>query len=174
MRALAAIRNRAAIPILLSALDHQRVALRVQAINSITDLQLNGAALVKNAHVPEQPPTLTEWVNTLIDLLQDAQSGVRYSAVANLKRCLLTEEIKQQQELTDVVIDKIVGAAFNNQGGRTRDMALVLKELAPVQGTENLLKLLQDLPGSYDRRFAIEMLEEMYRIEPDKHSPNLN
>jgi hypothetical protein len=53
-------------------------------------------------------------------------------------------------------------------------MALVLKDLAPVQGTENLLKLLQDLPGSYDRRFAIEMLEEMYRIEPDKHSPNLN
>jgi HEAT repeat protein len=174
IRALAAIRNRAAIPILLSALEHQRSALRVQAINSITDLQLNGDALVKHAHVPEQPPTLTEWVNTLIDLLQDAQTGVRYSAVANLKRCLLAEEISRQQELTEIVIEKIVGAAFNNRGGRTRDMALVLKEVAPVQGTENLLQLLDELPGSYERRFAIEMLEEMYRVRPDNQAPNLN
>jgi hypothetical protein len=146
----------------------------VQAINSITDLQLNGDALVKHAHVPEQPPTLTEWVNTLIDLLQDAQTGVRYSAVANLKRCLLAEEISRQQELTEIVIEKIVGAAFNNRGGRTRDMALVLKEVAPVQGTENLLQLLDELPGSYERRFAIEMLEEMYRVRPDNQAPNLN
>ena len=135
---------------------------------------MHGDTLVKNAHVPEQPPTLTEWVNTLIDLLQDSETGVRYSAVANLKRCLLAEEINQQQELTDVVIEKIVGAAFNNRGGRTRDMALVLKEVAPVQGTENLLQLLKDLSGSYDRRFAIEMLEEMYRMMPASPALSLN
>ena len=53
-------------------------------------------------------------------------------------------------------------------------MALVLKEVAPVQGTENLLQLLDELPGSYERRFAIEMLEEMYRVRPDNQAPNLN
>ncbi len=174
MRALAALRNRAAIPILSTALEHQRSALRVQALNSITDLQLHGDAPVRHAHVPEQPPTLTEWVNNLIDFLQDAESGLRYAAVANLKRCLLVEEISQQRDLTELVIDKIVAAAFNNSGGRTRDMALVLKEVAPVQGTENLLQLLKDLPGSYDRRFAIEMLEEMYRETSAGPGPNIN
>lgn len=168
MRALAAIRNRAAIPILLDALDHKRPALRIQALHSITDLYLYGNELVKNSHVPEQPPTLTEWVNVLINCLEDGEPGVRYGAVANLKRCLQTEEISLQQELTETIIDRIVGAAFNNNGGRVRDMALVLKEVAPVQGTDNLLKRLDELPGSQDRRFAIEMLEEMYR------SPTLN
>lgn len=172
MRALTAIRNRAAIPILMTVLDHQRSALRVQALHSITDLQLNGNELVKNAHVAEQPPSLSEWVHKLIDCLQDAETGVRYAAVANLKLCLQAEEISQQEELIDIIIDKIVVAAFNNRGGRTRDMAQVLKEVALVQGTDNLLKRLKDLPGSYERRFAIEMLEEMYRSPVDK--PILN
>ena len=172
MRALGAIRNRAAIPVLTTALDHKRTALRVQAIHSITDLQLDGDEFVKNEHVPEQPVTLSEWVHRLIDYLQDAETGVRYAAVANLKRCLQVDEISQHQELTDMVINKIVAAAFNNRGGRTRDMALVLKEVAPEQGTDNLLKLLKDLPGSYDRRFAIEMLEEMYRSPADNTTLN--
>ena len=172
MRALAAIRNRAAIPILLSALEHKRAALRVQALHSITDLQLHGNEFIKNAHVPEQPPSLSEWVKTLIDCLQDSETGVRYSAVANLKRCLQSDEISQQKGLTETIIEEIVGAAFNNRGGRTRDMALVLKEVAPVQGTDNLLKRLDDLPGSYDRRFAIEMLEEMYRSPVQSKSLN--
>ena len=172
MRALAAIRNRAAIPILLATLDHKRSALRVQALHSITDLQLHGDEFVKNAHVPEQPPSLTEWVNSLVECLEDSGTGVRYSAVVNLKRCLESDEIRQQKGLTETVIEKIVGAAFNNGGGRTRDMALVLKEIAPLQATDNLLKRLNDLPGSYDRRFAIEMLEEMYRSPV--HSRTLN
>ena len=174
MRALTAIRNRAAIPIILSALEHQRTALRVQALNSITDLQLHGDPLLKNAHLPEAPPTLTEWVNTLIDCLQDAESGVRYAAVANLESCLQHEEISQQAELIGTVIEKIVSAAFNNRGGRTRDMALVLKQFAPEQGTANLLQRLKELPGSYDRRFAIEMLEEMYRSTPPGLASHLN
>ncbi len=174
MRALAAIRNRAAIPILMSALDHQRPALRVEALHSITELLLHGNAPVKNAHMPEEPPTLTEWVNRLIDCLRDAESGIRYAAVADLKKCLRTEEIAQQQELTDLAIEKIIAAAFDNQGGRTRDMALVLKEVAPVQGTASLLQLLQDLSGSYDRRFAIEMLEEIYRTAPKRPESDSN
>jgi len=174
MRALAAIRNRAAIPIILSALEHQRTALRVQALNSITDLQLHGDPLLKNTHLPADPPTLTEWVNTLIDCLQDAETGVRYAAVANLESCLQDEEISQQAELIKTVIEKIVSAAFNNRGGRTRDMALVLKQVAPEQGTANLLQRLKELPGSYDRRFAIEMLEEMYRSTPAGPASHLN
>jgi hypothetical protein len=45
-------------------------------------------------------------------------------------------------------------------------MALVLKAIEPVQGTARLVELLSDLPTSYERRFAIEMLEEMYRTVP--------
>jgi hypothetical protein len=63
-------------------------------------------------------------------------------------------------------IEQIVQCPFNNQGGRTRDMALVLKAIEPVQGTARLVELLSDLPTSYERRFAIEMLEEMYRTVP--------
>ncbi|MCP3933405.1 MAG: HEAT repeat domain-containing protein, partial [Bacteroidetes bacterium] len=165
MRALAAIRNRGAIPILASALDHQRSAIRIQAIQSITDLLIEGDAILKNAHVAEKPPTLIEWVNTLIDQLQDKEAGVRYSAVNNLKRCLLSDEINHQEGLIKKAIEHIVQAAFNNHGGRTRDMALVLKAIEPVQGTERLIQLLNELPNSYERRFAIEMLEEMYRTD---------
>ena len=171
MRALTAIRNRAAIPMISSALEHQRTALRVQALNSITELQLHGDPLEKNAHIAEALPTLTEWVNRLIDYLQDAESGVRYAAVANLQSCMKQEEISQQAELIDKVIDKTVNSAFNNKGGRTRDMALVLKKIALEKGTANLLQRLKDLPGSYDRRFAIEMLEEMYRATPLSPAP---
>ncbi len=163
MRALAAIRNRGAIPVLLTALEHERSALRVEALHAVTDLQLYGNEPVKNAHLPEHPPSLIEWVNTLIDYLTDAESGVRYAAVANLKRCLAADEVRQQAGLRETAIEKIIAAAFENPGGRTRDMAQVLKEVAPEQGTSILLKYLDELPSSYDRRFAIEMLEEMYR-----------
>ena len=163
IRALAAIRNRAAIPIILSALEHERSAIRIQAIESITDLTLDGLPLLKNAHLPATPPTLTEWVNLLIDLLQDKEAGVRFSAVNNLKRCLQSKEISQQQTLIQKAIEHIVQAAFNNQGGRTRDMALVLKAIEPEMGTQRLVQLLSELSTSYERRFAIEMLEEMYR-----------
>ena len=167
MKALAAIRNHAAIPILMIALDHPRSALRIQAIQSITDLQLEGDKLVKNAHVAELPPSLSEWLMTLIDYLEDSETGVRYAAVNNLKRCLMADEIKQQQDLVDNTIEKIIAAAFNKPGGRTVDMARVLKAVAPVQATEKLIQLLKELPSSYERRFAIEMLEEMYRSTAD-------
>lgn len=168
MRALATIRNRAAIPILLSALDHERAALRIQAVQSITDLMLDGDELLKNAHIPEPPPTLQEWVESLIDCLEDKENGVRYSAVKNLKRCLMDDKMKQQQETIDSVIEKIINSVLGNHGGRTRDMALVLKDLAPVQASEKLAQLLKDLSTSHERRFAIEMLEEMYRFTPDQ------
>jgi len=164
IKALAAIRNQAAIPVLMAALDHSRAAIRIQAIRSITELQLNGNEILKNAHLPEQPVSLVEWVNLLIDSLEDAESGVRYSAVECLKHCFQSAQINQHQALIDTAIEKIVGAAFNNQGGRTRDMALVLKDVAPLQGTTHLLQRLEQLPGSYERRFAIEILEEMYRV----------
>ncbi|MCP3686809.1 MAG: HEAT repeat domain-containing protein [Gammaproteobacteria bacterium] len=163
MRALAAIRNRGAIPVVLTALEHERSALRVEALHAITDLQLYGNEPVKNAHLPEDSPSLIEWVNTLIGYLTDAEPGIRYSSVANLKRCLAAEEVRQQAGLCETAIEKIVAAAFENLGGRTRDMAQVLKEFAPEQGTSILLKYLNELQSSYDRRFAIEMLEEMYR-----------
>lgn len=162
IRALGAIRNRAAIPIIAQALEHKRAAIRIQAIQSTTELQLNGLAILKNAHIPEEPPTLTEWVRTLMTFLQDKESGVRYSAVNQLKRCLEHEEISQQKELISDAIESIVQAAFNNNGGRTRDMAHVLKAIEPIQGTQRLIELLKELPSSYERRFAIEMLEEMY------------
>jgi len=164
IKALAAIRNQAAIPVLMAALDHSRAAIRIQAIRSITELQLNGNEILKNAHLPEQPVSLVEWVNLLIDSLEDAESGVRYSAVECLKHCFQSAQINQHQALIDTAIEKIVGAAFNNQGGRTRDMALVLKDVAPLLGTTHLLQRLEQLPGSYERRFAIEILEEMYRV----------
>ncbi|MCH8177827.1 MAG: hypothetical protein IIC09_06495 [Proteobacteria bacterium] len=47
-------------------------------------------------------------------------------------------------------------------------MALILKDIAPVQATEKLIQLLKDLTSSYERRFVIEMLEEMYRFTADQ------
>ncbi len=167
IKALAAIRSRIAIPVLMMALEHKRPALRIQAIQSITDLQLDGHEIPKGAHIPQQPPGLIEWVETLITLLQDNESGIRYSAVNNLKRCLLADELSSQKALIGRVIENILQSAFDNQGGRTRDMAQVLKEIEPIQGTERLLELLTELPTSYERRFAIEMLEVMYRSNPE-------
>ena len=171
IKALGAIRNRAAIPILLPVLDHDRAALRIQVIQSITDLMLDGDELLKNAHIPEPPPSLNEWVMSLIDCLEDSENGVRYSAVKNLKRCLMDDEMSQQQQLIDSAIDQIINAVFSNHGGRTRDMAQVLKDLAPIQATEKLAQLLKDLTTSHERRFAIEMLEEMYRFTPEQSEP---
>lgn len=163
IRALATIRNRVAIPILASALEHPRAAIRIQAIHAITELQLNGNPIPRKAHVPQPPPSLAEWFGSLIDLLHDREPGVRYATVDCLKRCLESEEISQQPDLVDTAIDRIVDSAFDNQGGRTRDMALALKSVALDKGTENLLQRLESLPGSYERRFAIEMLEHMFR-----------
>jgi HEAT repeat protein len=172
MKALAAIRNRAAIPVIMNALDHHRAALRIQAIESITDLELNGDELLKNAHVPEKPLTLIEWVELLIEKLQDSEPGVRYSAVNNLKRCLKDKTIAQDATLVQKAIEHIVQTAFTNQGGRTRDMAQVLKEIEPVKGTARLIELLKELPSSYQRRFAIEMLEEMFKAETSRMALN--
>ncbi len=165
-RALAALGNRSAIPILIAALDHPRGAVRQQLIESITDLVLDGDELLKNAHVPQQPPTLEEWMERLIELLRDAEFGVRHAAVVSLRRCLDAPELDDRQAWIERSIDSIIDAAFVNRGGRVRDLAEVIKDIEPACATRQLNALLDRLSDSMERRFAIEMIEQIHRRQP--------
>ena len=165
-RALAALGNRCAIPILIAALAHPRAAVRQQLIESVTELMLDGDELLKNAHIPEPPPTLEEWLEQLIGLLRDPEFSVRHAAVVNLGRCLDAPQLDDRQHWIERSIESIIDAAFVNRGGRVRDLADVIREIDPATGTRRLNALLDRLADSQERRFAIEMIEQIHRRQP--------
>jgi hypothetical protein len=99
-------------------------------------------------------------------LLRDREFSVRHAAVVNLGRCLDDPQLDDRQYWVERSIESIIDAAFVNRGGRVRDLAEVIKAIDPATGTHQLNTRLDRLSDSMERRFAIEMIEQIHRRQP--------
>ncbi len=99
-------------------------------------------------------------IDALVNSLGDKASGVRTSAAKALGR--LRQFIKSD-ELRQEIVARLIRAGFDDEGGQARAIGSVLRTVDSALAGEGLVKELKTLPSSAERRFAIEMLEEVFR-----------
>ena len=133
--------NSAAIPALLDCLQDHDTSVLIQTIQSISAIiSTNVEAMTSN-----------EIIAQLINLLHNHDAGVRKQAASALATLRYTK-----------ALDAIIDAAFANQGAIARDIGKTLRLLDIEQSSTKLLKMLKSISDSSQRRFVIEMLEEIF------------
>jgi len=63
----------------------------------------------------------------------------------------------------DDIIQRLVTAGFVGEGRQARDMGQALRALDPDTASDTLIRHLDSVPSSMERRFVLEMLEEVFR-----------
>ena len=154
-RSLARLGSTSALPHLLGALTDRSSQVRIEAVNGLVDLVANGAAAEADAPV-------TEIMQQLQERLGDPASGVRLAAAKGLASLLPVagEELPARQ-----VVERIVAAARIDHGSQARDMGRILREIDREAAVDTLLQQLDSMDTSSERRFVIELLEELLAVE---------
>lgn len=162
-RTLGRLRNRAAIAPLLSALNDEIKDIRIEAIRSLTDLVINGSDPIKEDHMVLEEISNTTVAEQFLNQLDDPANGVRLAAAQGLARLVKLDEL---QEFTEAAVNKMLAAAVLDGGQQTRPMGQNIRATNIELGSEKLLAQLVEAADSADRRFIIEMLEELFKPEP--------
>ncbi|KHD08096.1 hypothetical protein PN36_18775 [Candidatus Thiomargarita nelsonii] len=140
-RTLGLLGQNSAIPVLFTCLQNEEDNnVRIETIQSITTL------LTVESHQIKK-----DILKHFVELLQDPEIGVCKAAAT----ALATLQYKESA-------DSIIGAAFANAGAMARYMGKALRHLDIEESSTKLLKMLNSVPESHQRRFVIEMLEEIY------------
>ncbi len=159
-RALAKLGCAEAFPHLIGALKDKVTQVRIEAINGLVEL----SATPDNHHMTEAVSP-TEILKQVQACLKDPASGVRLAAAKGLASLLSRVDRKLFEKS---VIESIVTAARSDNGARTREMGRILKEINTEASTNLLLEQLDTLQSSGERRFVIELLEEILAPEQGK------
>ena len=161
-RALGALGNPIAVPSLVARLNDEDALIRVQTVHALAELLCNSAASHGQAPLDRlvDDTAASQIIDALLDRLDDTASGVRTSAALALGK--LSPFIHPEaRRLT--TIDQLIAAGFSDEGQQARDIGNALRALDPEQAGTRLLQTLETLPTSIERRFAIEMLEEILK-----------
>jgi len=164
-RTLGRLKNRAAMAPLLTALADEIKDVRIEAIHSLTDLIIDGSNPVKEDHMVLEEVANTTVVQQFLDRLEDPANGVRLATAQGLARLVKLEEL---QGFTEEVVDKMLAAATLDGGQQSRPMGQSIRATSIELGAEKLLAQLDEASDSTDRRFIIEMLEELFKPEPNQ------
>jgi len=157
-RTLGLLANKSAIPILFSALLDEDSSVRRQIIQSLTALILAERQQIVRRRASRKAFPRGAWEREIlaqfVELLHDRDVGVCKAAAEALAALGHTE-----------ALDSIIEAAFVGAGATARDMGRALRLLDIEQSSDKLLKMLDSLADSSHRRFVIEMLEEIFRLD---------
>jgi len=157
-RTLGLLANKSAIPILFSALPDEDSSVRRQIIQSLTVLILAERQQIVRRRASRKAFPRGAWEREIlaqfVELLHDRDVGVCKAAAEALAALGHTE-----------ALDSIIEAAFVGAGATARDMGRALRLLDIEQSSDKLLKMLDSLADSSHRRFVIEMLEEIFRLD---------
>ncbi len=153
-RALGFIGDEAARPDLMAALEDEEISVQIQAIEALAEL---------DARAPGPATGASSRVNVrLVELLEHPEVGVRLAAARGVARLAARTASPGAEPGLDV-IGRLIETAFRGGGAQARTLGRMLSALDAPQASERLVACLKTLPSSAERRFAIEMLEEIHR-----------
>ncbi|MEA3278259.1 MAG: HEAT repeat domain-containing protein [Pseudomonadota bacterium] len=165
-RALAHLKNRAALGPLLDALEQDSSDLRIAAAGALAELTLSGADPEDAGHmVPVEAPQETV-VQALTERLSDPEPGVRVAAADALARLSRAVALNSSQPRA---VQHLIDAAYAGEGQQARAMGRALRAFGADAAEQPLLSRLATCTDSGERRFAVEMLDELLR--PDGAQP---
>lgn len=144
---------------LMELLKDAEPLFRSQAIHGLVEL-VKGATTRTGKTAVLKGNTVDEVVHALTGCLNDKDPGVQKAAAQGLTA--LYGVIKQPGLLQEVA-HRLIDAGVAIESSVSRDMGRALRAAAPELGGGALVEKLATLPNSIQRRFAMEMLEEIYR-----------
>ncbi|NOZ54597.1 MAG: HEAT repeat domain-containing protein [Gammaproteobacteria bacterium] len=190
-KALGALGNMETLPSLLNCLEDNNLLVRNQATLAVGQqlkryseqtLTIPKPQHVANKNTEENINQFSKTVEQYLEYafrglsgrLNDADIGVRKAAVLTITEhsalLLSTEKLHgvstQQQppnQLRNEIIEHLINAGFAIEGQQARDIGIALRAVDPAMASNCLISLLDNLPSSLERRFAMEMLEEIFR-----------
>ncbi len=163
IRALGAMENRAAIPTLLESLSDEDTVVRMETIRALLSIATSDLDSESEGHMVTHEISDSEILDRIGEMLSDEQPSVRKYAADAVTTMLIYGD--ENRERTSALIGKILDAGFTGAGEQARHMGRALRILDPVTSTDHLLPLLESMQSSAERRFVIEMLEEIYQPE---------
>jgi len=149
---------------LMELLKEAEPLVRSQAIRGLVELVKGTAATRAGKPAALKGNTVDEVVHALTGCLNDKDPGVQKATAQGLSAL---NGIIKQPDLLQEVVHGLIDAGIAIESNVARDMGRTLRAAAPEMGGGKLVEKLATLPNSIQRRFAMEMLEEIYR--PDTH-----
>ncbi len=161
LRTLGQLENRAALPILLDGLTDDDTVVRMESIRALVAVTTSSIDTNQAGHMVTHEVSNEEVLTQLATALEDPQPSVRKYAADGITTLLQqgTVDLKHHNEM----IQKILDAGFAGAGEQARHMGQALRILDSDTSSSYLLPLLTDFQSSAERRFVIEMLEEIHQ-----------
>ncbi len=160
-KALGIMANQNATPALLEKLnDEEAPMLRSQIIDSLVQLLRANKIPTRKQATPIDQINYETVVEALLERLDDEHPIVRRNAaraIANLGQDVGDHKYRQN------VVGRIIQVGLTSKGGHAQDMGNALRRLDPELAEDGLLKQLDKANDSFERRFTIEMLEEVLK-----------
>lgn len=149
VHALGMLGDARAVEPLLGRLEDAYTAVRIHAVGALAALSLRNGE-----------PTPAVIVERLLEELASPETEVRKAAGRALAR--LADRLPDARALVQALLD----AGFRGTGEQARDMARFMRQVSDRVAGAAVLARLDALGTSAERRFAIEMLEEIFRPDP--------
>ncbi len=156
-RTLAKLGCTEVFPHLIGALKDKAIQVRIEAVNGLVEL-----SETLDSHNTTNMVSPADILKQVQARLGDPASGVRLAAAKGLAY-LLPQVDRELSEKS--VIEDIITAARSDNGAQAREMGRILKKINIEASTNSLLEHLETLRNSSERRFVIELLEEILAPE---------
>ncbi|MEN8180292.1 MAG: HEAT repeat domain-containing protein [Pseudomonadota bacterium] len=163
---LGALGNRAALAPLMEATKAPEFTLRVQAIEALARLSVDGMQADEAGHmvVRDVPPLSV--ARRLMECLDDGDMGVRVAAAKGLAQVL---KPLHEETFTQKAVEKIVSSVTMGTGEEARLIGKALRQFDTTLGNRTLLAQLKEADDSVKRSVFIEMIEEL--LDPQQGQP---
>ena len=173
-RALGALGNLPCLPNLQESLQDENPLVRSQSVMAIAQIlerhagkrlweqhaDTHTAIPVASARAQEEADTIEQALRTISEHLVDSDVGVSKAAALSLAKL---NPLLHGGKTRDDIIGRLINAGFVGEGRQAREMGQALRALDPGAASETLIHHLDTLPSSIERRFVLEMLEEVFR-----------
>lgn len=175
-RALGALGNLDTLSSLTEYLEDESLLVRSQVVVSIGQLLKSYATVsnnkpnslpVANKRAREAAANVELALRSLVKRLADSDVGVRKTTALTISKL---NHLISSAELREDIIQHLIDAGFYGAGEQARDMGAALRRLDSTAAGTRLILLLDDLPSSIERRFAMEMLEEVFKSSTNKNA----
>jgi HEAT repeat protein len=169
IRALGQMENRAALPALRDTLEDEDTIVRMESIRALASVATSTLDADSEGHMVTHSITNNEILEEISQALTDPQPSVRKYAADAVTTLL--QHGSTDPEKRPAMIQKILDAGFAGAGEQARHMGQALRLLDSEVSSEHLIPLLESMESSAERRFVIEMLEEIYQPNENLQAP---
>ncbi|HFE31961.1 MAG TPA: hypothetical protein ENJ17_01485, partial [Gammaproteobacteria bacterium] len=173
-RALGVLGNLACLPNLLEALHDGNPLVRSQSVMAMAQIlerhtdslqweqhaDTPPAIPVASARAQDEADSIEQALRAMAEHLADSDVGVSKAAALSLAKL---NGLLPAGTARDEIIQRLVSAGFVGEGRQARDMGQALRALDPDTASNTLIQHLDTVPSSMERRFVLEMLEELFR-----------